>query len=86
MGVTQAKDGVMGKNANEWEKSEGHVETKHERSKCNCTLSVDIMSIDKDTKLLFTFGHQGKLWFQKCNLQHVCPDLSCLGRDRQSLR
>ena len=39
-------DGDMGKSANERTCDEQHVETKHERSNCNCTLGIDVILID----------------------------------------
>ena len=45
-GVPHATDGDMGKSAIERTCDEQHVETKHERSNCNCTLGIDVMLID----------------------------------------
>ena len=54
-GVTYATDGDMGKSANERTCDEQHVETKHERSNCNCTLSIDIMLIDSKNEDILYF-------------------------------
>ena len=37
---------MEGKRANERTCDEQHVATKHERSNCNCTLSIDVMLLD----------------------------------------
>ncbi len=53
----------MGKSANEKACDEQHVETKHERSNCNCTLSVDVMLIDSKHDVILYFSLRATLDF-----------------------
>ena len=63
-GVTYAMDGEMGKSANERTCDEQHVETKHERSNCNCTLSIDVMLIDSIHEVILCFSLRATLCLQ----------------------
>ena len=45
-GVPDATDGDMVKSTIERTCDEQHVETKHDRSNCNCTLGIDVMLKD----------------------------------------
>jgi len=63
-GVTYATDGDMGKSANERTCDEQHVETKHERSNCNCTLSIDVMLIDSKHEVILYFSLRATLYLQ----------------------
>ena len=62
-GVTYAKDGDMGKSANERTCDEQHVETKHERSNCSCTLSIDVMLIDSKHEVILYSSLRATLYF-----------------------
>ena len=63
-GVTYATDGDMGKSANERTCDEQHVETKHERSNCNCTLRIDVMLIDSKHEAILYSSPRATLYLQ----------------------
>ena len=66
-GVPHATDGDMGKSANEGTCDEQHVETKHERSNCTCTLGIDVMLIDSKHDVILYFSLRATLYFAgKC--------------------
>ncbi len=68
-GVTYATDGDMGKSANERTCDEQHVETKHERSNCNCTLSIDVMLIGSKHEVILYFSLRATLYFaRQCSI------------------
>ena len=54
----------MGKSANERTCDEQHVETKHERSNCNCTFSIDVMLIDSIHEVILCFSLRATLCLQ----------------------
>lgn len=61
-GVTYATDGDMGKSASERTCDEQHVETKHEGSNCNCTLSIDVMLINSKHEVILYLSLRATLY------------------------
>lgn len=53
----------MGKSANEKTCDEQHVETKHERSNCKCTLGIDVMLIDSKHDVTLYSSLRATLYF-----------------------
>ena len=55
---------MEGKRANERTCDEQHVATKHERSNCNCTLSIDVMLLDSKHEDVLYFSLRATLYLQ----------------------